>query len=358
MNFFDTLNSISTRVLNHVDPEIAHAIAISTFRTGLYAPSVEFESRLHQHFYGRLVCSPIGLAAGFDKDGIAVRGIHKLGFGFMEIGGVTLNPQKGNPKPRLFRLREDGAIINRMGLNSVGVDKFCRNLSKSLRPNKLGVKRITPEPLGINLGLNNETQTPIEDYTKLVERTKHYADYVTINLSCPNTHGLLDQQDPAFVKELLTNIKKTIPDAPSISLKLSPDMADKAYEPLVDVALQHGARSLILTNTTKSRPASLKSKHKDEVGGLSGAPLAARAKEVLQAVADQTKGKMILSSSGGIESGYDIFERIKMGAHLVQIYTAFIFEGPSVISRMQKELLECMDRENISSLAELNPFHE
>lgn len=344
---------IASWLLRRLDPELAHEIAIYSIKTGLAGRAPADDPSLTTQALGLSFSNPIGLAAGFDKNARAFNGLTKLGFSHIEIGTVTPRPQPGNPRPRLFRLLDDEAIINRMGFNSCGIDKFCQNLSLLHRPNKHGNKPASVAPIGINLGINKTDSTPLKDYPALVGRVKSYADYITINLSSPNTPGLRDLQSAETLSRLLEAIQTDHPDRPPLLIKLAPDLSDDSYKPIVKAALDHGANGLILTNTTLARPSSLTSPHAHETGGLSGKPLAPRAREVLQLVAQQTQGKLTLISSGGITTGTDILERLQMGAHLVQIYTPFIYEGPTALVRLKKELITAMKAQNIATIADI-----
>ncbi len=347
------IGKTATWLLRRLNPETAHELAIHSIAHGLAGRGKPDHSALRTEALGLSFPNPIGLAAGFDKNARAVRGLARLGFGFVETGTVTPRPQPGNPRPRLFRLVDDHAIINRMGFNSCGIDRFCQNLTPLFRPDGNGTVKAAGVPLGINLGINKTGADPLVDYPALVGRTKSYADYITINLSSPNTPGLRDLQATDMLARLLDAIQTAHPDRPPLLVKLAPDLEDDAYGPILQTALDGGADGLILTNTTLARPASLTDPHREEAGGLSGAPLAERARHVLQLVSDLNNGRLCLISSGGIETGKDILERLKMGADLVQVYTAFIYEGPAVLTRLKQELLHEMSRSGIRTLASL-----
>ncbi|UMM64282.1 quinone-dependent dihydroorotate dehydrogenase [Aristophania vespae] len=341
--------------LQRLDPERAHELAIRSFSLGLTGSAPLDDSRLSTTLWGKDFANPIGLAAGFDKNARALQGLAKIGFGFVEAGTVTPRPQPGNPKPRLFRLSEDRAIINRMGFNSCGIDIFCQNLAQLYKANRAGHAEGASAPLGINLGINKVGAHPLKDYPYLVERVHSYADYITINLSSPNTPGLRDLQGPETLSQILEAIKKNAPYHPPLLVKLAPDLDDESYRPIFQAALNGGANGLILTNTTLARPDSLRNARAFETGGLSGRPLSQRARDVLKIVSELNKGgQLTLISSGGIESGRDVFERLAMGAHLVQIYTSFIYEGSSLLIRLKKELLRAMDDAAVNSLKDLS----
>lgn len=339
--------------LKRIDPEQAHEVAIRAIALGLSFSAPPDDPRLATSLWGRTFPNPIGLAAGFDKNARALNGLGKLGFGFLEAGTVTPRPQPGNPKPRLFRLEEDYAIINRMGFNSCGIDQFCKNLDRQFRLIRSEHTQENSIPVGINLGINKIDSMPLVDYPYLVERVQSYADYIAINLSSPNTPGLRDLQGPESISELLEAIHKAVPQHPPLMVKLAPDLADESYGPIIEACIDHGAAGLILTNTTLTRPDFLRSARSVETGGLSGRPLSGRARSVLKLVANLNNGRLILISSGGIETGRDVFERLLMGAHLVQIYSAFIYQGSRFLTRIKAELLKVMQEENVHSLRDL-----
>ncbi|MDF7673611.1 quinone-dependent dihydroorotate dehydrogenase [Acetobacteraceae bacterium ESL0709] len=339
--------------LKRLDPEQAHEMAIHAISLGLARSAPPDDPRLSTVLWGKTFPNPIGLAAGFDKNARALKGLAQIGFGFIEAGTVTPRPQPGNPKPRLFRLEEDQAVVNRMGFNSCGIDRFCQNLARQSPRDSSGHLKSSEKPLGINLGINKTGSIPLVDYPYLVERVQDYADYITINLSSPNTPGLRDLQGPEMIGRLLDAIHKAVPRHPPILVKLAPDLADDSYEPIVQACIDHGANGLILTNTTLARPDFLRSARSVETGGLSGRPLSGRARSVLRLVASLNKGQLTLISSGGIETGRDVFERLLMGAHLVQVYTAFIYHGTNFLTRIKAELLKVMQEEGVRSLKDI-----
>ncbi|QDH15365.1 quinone-dependent dihydroorotate dehydrogenase [Oecophyllibacter saccharovorans] len=332
---------MATWLLRRLDPELAHEIAIRSIAGKLAGQAPTDDPTLASTVMGLHFPNPIGLAAGFDKNARAIQGLARLGFGFIEVGTVTPLPQPGNPRPRIFRLPADEAIINRMGFNSCGIEAFCRNLVKFFGPRGKSDDGLNI-PLGINLGINKTGADPMRDYPLLVKCVSAFADYITINLSSPNTPGLRDLQGPAILARILEAILETVPNPPPLVVKLSPDLENSSYAPIVDAAAAHGAAGLILTNTTLARPEGLMDTRAVESGGLSGRPLANRARAVLRLVAQANQGRLALISAGGVDSGRDVFERLCLGADLVQIYTAFIYHGPEAISRIKAELLAIM----------------
>ena len=287
------------------------------------------DTSLERNLAGLRFDNPVGLAAGFDKDARYFRLMEVLGFGHIELGTVTPLPQIGNPKPRLFRLPKDRALINRMGFNNSGIEGMVTRLKTS----KNGI------PIGINIGKNKNTpnEEPIADYEKCFTALFPFADYFTINVSSPNTPGLRSLQE----KEPLTNIldviagmNREMPDEKPIFLKIAPDLTNEALEELIDIALEAKITGIIATNTTISR-ASLKTKDEklEQIGpgGLSGAPLKDRSTEVIKLIAARAKGNLKIIAAGGIMSGPDALEKLRAGADLVQIYTGMIYKGPALV---------------------------
>lgn len=347
-----TLDNIATAILHRFEPERAHELAIHAMGLGLTPTVAPDAPSLAITCLGLRFPNPIGLAAGFDKNARVIRPLIRMGFGHVEVGTVTPRPQPGNARPRLFRLPEDGAIINRMGFNGCGIDRFCRNLARLYRPLSGKARQAPGGPLGVNLGINKVGADPLRDYPELVARVRPYADYVTINLSSPNTPGLRDLQSAQTLRTLLNSIAKRNPERPPLLVKLAPDMPDDAYEHVLEAAIEGDAQGLILTNTTIHRPTTLTSAHAHETGGLSGRPLAQRARAVLRHVADLNRGRLALISVGGIETGQDILDRIQLGANMVQLYSAFVFEGAALLPRLKRELAECLGKSGFKSLDE------
>ncbi|MFN4186182.1 MAG: quinone-dependent dihydroorotate dehydrogenase, partial [Hyphomonas sp.] len=283
--------------------------------------------------------NPVGLAAGLDKNGEALHGLARLGFGFVECGSVTPRPQPGNPRPRLFRLSEDAAIINRMGFNNDGLEAFADRLAHRPRT----------AVIGGNLGANKDTEDKAADYVKGLIRLKGLADYVTVNVSSPNTPGLRALQGRAALDDLLGRLAAARGDDPTpVFLKIAPDLTGEEIGMIVEASLDHGLDALIVSNTTLDRPDSLRSPHRDEAGGLSGAPLRARALDALRAAADASAGRLPLIAVGGIDSGAEAYARIRLGASAVQIYSALIYEGPGLVARIKRELAERLRADGFS----------
>lgn len=325
------------RCLFTLDPERAHHLTLS-----LLPALTSFMPRFaHQtapvSCMGLTFPNPVGLAAGLDKDGIALTAWPRLGFGFAEIGTVTPKPQPGNPKPRLFRLTEDRAIINRMGFNNAGVEALMQRLAS--------VK--LPCPLGINIGKNRDTELSDAhiDYQKALEAVYPKADYVTVNLSSPNTPGLRELQQGTYLQLLMQTLMETrerlqqrfgrrVP----IAVKISPDESEESLVAMVTALMQWGIDAIIATNTTLKRPLTLKSPERLEAGGLSGAPLFEASTQCIQQIKAITGNKLPIIAVGGIMTAEQALQKFAAGATLIQLYTGFIYEGPGLIQAILKAL--------------------
>jgi dihydroorotate dehydrogenase len=337
--------------LRLLPPESAHALAIRSLRWGL-APS-EWDAddpRLAVSAFGLRFPNPVGLAAGFDKNAEAWRPARRLGFGLVEVGSVTPRPQPGNPRPRLFRLSENRAIINRLGFNNAGVEAMAARLASRATGKRNGV-------LGINLGKNKETQDAAADYEIGARRLGPLADYVVINVSSPNTPGLRALQGKAPLQELIGRTHRALSEAcagktqPPLLLKIAPDLTDQDLGDIAEVALQGELAGLIVTNTTIARPAGLDPLYAKEAGGLSGRPLFAPSTEILRRVYRLTGGRLPLVGVGGISSGADAYAKIRAGATLVQLYSALVYEGPGLVRRIKRDLVACLERDGLSSIS-------
>jgi len=342
-----SLFDLALPVLRLLPPEAAHRLTIRALGAGL-APRVNEADppALAAKLWRRNFPNPIGLAAGFDKDAEVPDAMLAFGFGFVEIGTITPRPQKGNPKPRLFRLSEDRAVINRLGFNSRGVEAAAR---------RLALRRERPGIVGANIGKNRDTRDDLGDYAEGVRALAPLADYLTVNISSPNTPGLRDLQRKSAVTRLIARLiearAKAAPrNPPPILLKIAPDLSPEERADLAEVALSSGIDGLIIANTTVARPASLKSRAAPEPGGLSGAPLLAPSTALLAEMYRLTGGKLPLIGVGGIASGADAYAKIRAGASLVQLYTALIFEGPGLVRRVKHELAELLARDGFTSV--------
>jgi dihydroorotate dehydrogenase len=304
--------------------------------------------------------NPVGLAAGFDKDAEVFAQMLGLGFGFVEVGTVTPRPQAGNPKPRLFRLAEDRAVINRMGFNNEGMEAAAARLGKRRRGGpsaSLGAGPSTPLRTGLvgaNVGANKDSADRVADYVAGVRAMAPLADYLTINVSSPNTPGLRGLQDREALDELLAAVleaRAAGPASPPVFLKVAPDLEPCGIDDVAAVAIGRGVDGLIVGNTTLSRPPLL-SRHAGEAGGLSGAPLKQLALERLRDFRKATGGKLPLIAVGGIENGVDAFDRIRAGASLVQLYTALVYQGPGLVKSIASELKLQLGRHGFRTLGE------
>ncbi|MBS0559532.1 MAG: quinone-dependent dihydroorotate dehydrogenase [Proteobacteria bacterium] len=318
-------------LLRRLDPERAHGLALRALRLGLAgSASGADDPAMAVSVLGLSFRNPIGLAAGFDKDGTAIGGLARLGFGFLEIGTLTPRPQSGNPRPRMFRLSEDRAVINRMGFNNGGLEACLARLAAQGKPSTV--------PLGINLGINKEGADPERDYPAMVGAAASVADYLVINVSSPNTPGLRDLQAEDRLRAILHAVRDAAPQRPPLLVKLAPDLADDAIPQIVESCIEGGVQGLIISNTTIARPAGLRSPLRTEAGGLSGPPLFARSTAVLAHAYLAAQGRLTLIGVGGISSGQDALTKLRAGASLVQLYTGFAFAGPALISRLVREL--------------------
>jgi dihydroorotate dehydrogenase len=327
-----------------MDAEAAHRLALRALAAGLAGRDERPDPpALAVQALGLSFRNPIGLAAGFDKDATAVLALLRLGFGFVEAGTVTPRPQAGNPRPRLFRLTEDRAVINRMGFNNAGLDSYLARLRDLPRP--------LPGVLGANVGVNKEGADPERDYPMLCRAVAPLADYVTINISSPNTPGLRDLQGEERLAAILAAVAPRRLGKP-VLVKLAPDLADDALGPIVEVCVNAGVAGLIVSNTTLARPATLRSPHRIQAGGLSGAPLLARSTEMLREAHRLARGRLVLIGAGGVASGEDAYAKIRAGASLVQLYTGFAFGGPALIARIKRALTQCLARDGFATVAE------
>lgn len=334
-------------LLRLLPPETAHRATLKLL--GLAAPFLPRagadDPRLAVDALGLHFPNPIGLAAGFDKDAAVPDAMLGLGFGFVECGSVTPRPQAGNPRPRLFRLREDRAVINRMGFNNRGMESAGARLAARARN---GI-------VGINIGANKDSQDRGADYRACFARLAPLVDYVAVNVSSPNTPGLRGLQNRDELQRLLEIVtaerartKRAVP----ILLKIAPDIDPGAIDTIADVALAAGIEGIVVTNTTIARPASLKSPHAHQSGGLSGAPLLAPSTAILKATRARVGTKLVLVGVGGVRSGADAYAKIRAGASLVQLYTALAYEGPSLVARIKHELLALMNRDGVAKITD------
>ena len=328
-------------------PECAHNLTIKAMKSGAFprVKAVE-DDALSQEICGLKFDNPVGLAAGFDKNAEVIAPILGLGFGFTEIGTVTPKPQDGNPSPRVFRDVKNEAVINRMGFPNGGMDVFKANVEKTKRDS--GV-------LGINIGMNKDQSDPAADYAVLIEELGRFADYLTINISSPNTPGLRDLQSREPLLDLLKAVfaaRETHCKGKPIFVKFAPDLDEAKIEELAQAAIEAKVDGLILTNTTLARPDYLDAKFAGEKGGLSGKPLTDASTKVVQKFYKLTDGKLPIIGIGGVSNAEDAYAKIKAGASLVQLYTGFIYQGPTVARNINRGLLELFKADGYSHISE------
>ena len=366
-----------------LDAERAHDLTMAALRRPWVVSSLRRTGhtsfdQLAQLVWGLDFRNPIGLAAGLDKQGAALPAWSALGFGFAEVGTVTPRPQPGNPRPRLFRLPRDRAIINRFGFNSVGAEAMARNLSQSmqmvrlkpdttsevrLKPDTTSEVRLKPDAtagfrVGINIGKNKETpnERAVDDYVRTIDELHPFADYFAINVSSPNTEGLRDLQESrtlrSLVEQVVARVAASGARAIPVLVKLSPDAAENDLLRSVDAAVEGGAQGLIATNTTVSRPALEDRSRAGEAGGLSGRPLKSTANGVARLLFRHFGGRVPIIGVGGIFTAGDAYERIRSGAALVQVYTGLIYEGPGMVQQLMTGLVERLTKDGFSRLGE------
>ncbi|MCR9077801.1 MAG: quinone-dependent dihydroorotate dehydrogenase [Hyphomonadaceae bacterium] len=351
-----SLPDLALPLVKKLSPEAAHSATISGLKLGIGLPKISPDRwgiPVELPKSGLHLANPVGLAAGFDKNADVHSAMARFGFGFLECGTVTPKPQPGNPKPRLFRLTEDDGVINRMGFNNHGLDYFVRRL-----------RRAPPRPdcpVGANVGANKTSDDFIADYETGIAAVYPYGSYLTINISSPNTPGLRGLQGKAALQELLTRCGAACSAARADAgaekpafLKIAPDLDDAALADIVDTVRGEGAwlSGLIVSNTTLDRPASLRSAHASESGGLSGAPLMEKSTRVLKDVASELFGDFDLIGCGGISSGADAYAKIRAGAHAVQLYSALSIHGPGLVAKVNADLAERLHADGFSSVAE------
>jgi dihydroorotate dehydrogenase len=337
-------------VLRMMPPEAAHRVTIRALAAGLLAGRADIDDPVLQtRAWGLQFPNPIGLAAGFDKDAEVFMPMLRLGFGFVEVGSITPRPQPGNPRPRVFRLAEDRAVINRLGFNSAGLAQAVANLRRRAGA-RAGV-------VGVNLGKNGDSSDAAADYAAGATAFAPVADYLVVNVSSPNTPGLRALQEAATLRVLLDAVRAAcraaMPDRPvPLLLKIAPDLAPADRVDISRVALDGGVDGLIISNTTIDRPGGLRGRAARESGGLSGRPLFGPSTDLLREIYRLTGGQVPLVGVGGVASGADAYAKIRAGASLVQLYTALIYEGPSLVGRIKRDLASRLHADGFASVAE------
>jgi dihydroorotate dehydrogenase len=336
---------LALTALHRVDPETAHALSIMALKFGLTpTPGPVTSTRLKCEIAGIALANPVGLAAGFDKNAEALAPLSQAGFGFIEVGAATPRPQPGNPKPRLFRLSEDRAAINRFGFNNEGMEVIAARLAKRPRD----------AVIGLNLGANKDSDDRAADFARVLAHCGAHLDFATVNVSSPNTEKLRDLQGKAALSGLLRGVIETrdaLPRRVPVFLKIAPDLDRAAIEDIAEVALESGIDAVIATNTTLSRDG-LKSAHRDEAGGLSGAPLFEKSTRVLAQLSELLAGKVPLVGVGGISTSEQAYAKICAGASAVQLYTAMVYGGLSLGADIARDLDALLARDGFANVAQ------
>lgn len=341
---------LTKNIAGKLPPEMAHKMAMMGLKAGAFRPEKRHESpRLKTKVFGLGFENPIGMAAGFDKDAEVVAQLIDVGFGFVEAGTVTPKPQEGNPKPRVFRLPEDQAVINRLGFNSKGLEEFVYNIRT----------HDTPGIIGANIGKNRETEDALQDYREGFLRVYGKSDYITVNISSPNTPGLRDLQQKDELERLIGALMQERGELTEKSghkipllVKIAPDLDDQQKQDIAEVVKAQQVDGLIISNTTISRPESLKDDCRVEQGGLSGKPLFSLSTTLLQEMYELTDGLIPLIGVGGVSSGFDAYTKIRAGASLVQLYTAVVYEGFGLVNKILGELNMLLEQDGFESVAD------
>ncbi|XP_071424045.1 dihydroorotate dehydrogenase (quinone), mitochondrial [Pithys albifrons albifrons] len=351
----ERLYAAAMPALRALPPEAAHGLALRAVALGLLPSARPDGPALEVRVLGQRFRNPLGLAAGFDKQGEAVDGLYKMGFGFVEVGTVTPKPQEGNPKPRVFRLAEDKAVINRYGFNSHGHVAVARRLRArqeiQIRLTGAGM------PLGINLGKNKSSIDAAADYVAGVRTLGPLADYLVVNVSSPNTPGLRELQGKAELYDLLSKVlaeRDLLPcdHKPAVLVKIAPDLTAQDKRDIASIVCELGVDGLIVSNTTVSRPSSLRSRQRTEPGGLSGQPLRELSTQAIREMYHLTQGRVPIIGVGGVSSGRDALEKIRAGASLVQLYTALVYHGPPIVGTVKRELEELLREQGFKNVME------
>jgi dihydroorotate dehydrogenase len=339
-----TLHDLAAHALQVFPAEDAHGLTIFGLKAGLGPRAAAHDAALATEIAGLRLPNPVGLAAGFDKNAEVADAMLAAGFGFVECGTVTPKPQAGNPRPRLFRLTEDGAVINRMGFNNVGLETFAANIARPRR----GV-------VGANIGANKDAADRIGDYVTGLTRLWGRADYFTVNVSSPNTPGLRALQSGEALAELLGRVgeaRRGLAGHAPVFLKVAPDLEAAEIEAIAEAVAGAGFDGVIVSNTTLSRVDDLRSGHRGEAGGLSGAPLMGLATRVLADFNAAARGRFVLIGAGGVASGADAYAKIRAGAAAVQLYSALVFKGPSLVTAIRRDLAARLAADGFASVAE------
>jgi len=341
------IEKIALKALHQVDPERAHSLALTAMKMGVVPLSgLVSTDRLKTRFCGMELTNPVGLAAGYDKNAQVVDALTQAGFGFVEVGAVTPRAQPGNPKPRLFRLTEDQAVINRYGFNNEGMEAAAARLTRR--------SRRRPVPVGLNLGANKDSDDRAADFAKVLATCGPLVDFATVNVSSPNTEKLRDLQGAEALRALLTGVLEVrdgLGKYTPIFLKIAPDLTDQELAEVAQVAMEVKIDAVIATNTTLDREG-LKGASKGETGGLSGAPLFEKSTRVLARLSQLTWGEMPLVGVGGIGSAEQAYQKIRAGAHVVQLYSALAYKGLSLVEEIALGLDELLARDGFAHVSD------
>lgn len=341
------LEAAGLAALHRINPETAHGLSLQALRSGLVPLSgLVTTPRLETDLAGLHLPNPVGLAAGYDKNAVAVDRLTRAGFGFVEVGAATPRPQPGNPRPRLFRLTEDRAVINRFGFNNEGADAIAA---------RLAMRRHGPVPVGLNLGANKDSADRSGDFASVLATCGPHVDFATVNVSSPNTEKLRDLQGPAALAALLARVMEAraallrpIP----VFLKIAPDLNADEIAAMAEVAMAAGVDAIIATNTTLAR-GGLTSRHKDQAGGLSGAPLFEKSTRVLAQLSQATQGRMPLVGVGGVGTAAQAVEKLRAGASAVQLYSALVYGGLSLVADIARGIDRHLARQGLTSVTAL-----
>jgi len=330
-----------------LDPETAHDLAIKALKFNFISQNkIKNNKSIKIEIFGKIVPNPIGIAAGFDKDAEVYNSLFKLGFGFVEVGTVTPINQYGNPKPRIFRLEEDEALINRLGFNNSGSEKVSTRIISN-----------PPKGLfGINIGPNKDTKSRIEDFLICLNKFYNLADYLTINISSPNTENLRSFHNENELDELLSLIekeKKILKTSVPIVVKISPDIEDENINKISDLLIKYKVKAVIISNTTDKNRHNLSNINKLEKGGLSGKPLEKKSNELINKFYKILKNEVKIIGVGGVDSGQSAYQKIINGASLVQLYTGMIYQGPNIVSKINEELINILDKEGVQNISDI-----
>lgn len=337
------LERLGLTVLHRMDPETAHGLSLKALRTGLVPqPGPVTSPRLKTSVASLDLANPIGLAAGYDKNAEAIAPLMRAGFGFIEVGAATPRPQPGNPRPRVFRLRRDHAVINRFGFNNDGMSAIGQRLAK--RPDGI--------PVGLNLGANKDSSDRAKDYATVLAACGPDADFATVNVSSPNTESLRELQGKDALAALLDGVMMANADLPHpipVFLKIAPDLADGEVADIAAVAIEAGVAGIIATNTTLDR-AGLHGAHANEAGGLSGKPLFQKSTRILARLSAETAGALPLIGVGGVASAEEAYAKIRAGASAIQLYTGLVYGGLSLVKEIAKGLDDLLARDGFASV--------